>query len=55
MQYAIKFDMSPALLTVSAIFEFVRYFPVGPTQNPRPHGLSLCSLSKVILRSNETS
>ena len=47
--------MSPALLTVSAIFELVRYFPVGPTQNPRPHGLSLFSLSKVILRNNETS
>lgn len=47
--------MSPALLTVSAIFELVRYFPVGPTQNPRTHSLSLCSLSKVILRSNETS
>ena len=46
--------MSPALLTVSAIFELVRYFSVGPTQNPRPHGLSLCSLSEVI-RSNETS
>lgn len=54
MQYAIKLYMSPALLTVSAIFELVRYFPVGPTQNPRPHGLSLCSLSEVI-RSNETS
>ena len=48
MQYAIKLYMSPALLTVSAIFELVRYFPVGPTQNPRVHGLSLCSLSKVI-------
>ena len=47
--------MSPALLTVSAIFELVRYFPVRPTQNPRPHGLSLCSLSEIILRSNETS